>query len=735
MIEPAVSTKGFFDYFPGPVLTVIGNDSMSYNSYMDVTLAAENKIGKPIYFVPNEVDGSRRLDEKIIRCRSVFLDDDSHKGPSRADDFPLLPNLALETSPGKWHYHWLTDTTDIQAWRGVMIGMIETYGMDPACKNPARIMRVPGYVNPKKRYNGWVVTCTELRSRPYSWADIKLAFPISEVEAPDFKDKPKFDPAHAIQEMMTGENIHEARRSLAMQCANRRLPKEYMLELLNSIVKNLMETGVIDAERGKERLGNMKQAFTSAYVKVESELSNVEAIRPAERSKDKFTNLSRPPGALGDIADDIMNYMQFPSWEMALPVAMHCTSMFGGGIYRLWTTTGCRKREILAGSSRGKSICTRYPKEIMRRLAVGDKRFKHNPYSYGGTAAWTPTAIHADLVEHRVRGYTIAEGGLDKKSKAGSVEEMRKLWLEALTASHKSHLESKQYSMRSEKGINDKLIDVYGAVVVQLVESVPVHYVEALRGSHSHEGGDTGRTEVIFVPKGRPRRNRTPEEEIGDDVVKMMRLFIRKFEDMNCMGGGDPTNPDKFIKMDTALIQEAWYALDDKISDSLDAGDMTDIQDAIMGRFMERVNTTVYVLALADSAYGVDELSVPRPTMEHFAWAVEYQEELNRSLFANLDGGMLADPIDRCKDRVAARMDNFGDIAYDKIHAANMRDRIVGKQWVTKVMGRASDWRQLIVQHGSLQRAQNELYNALESDGVLIPVPVTGKVRQWRLNK
>jgi hypothetical protein len=383
-------------------------------------------------------------------------------------------------------------------------------------------------------------------------------------------------------------------------------------------------------------------------------------------------------------------------------------------------------------SSHGKSICSRYPKEIMRRLAVGDKQFKHNPYSYGGNTGWSPTGIHADLVEHRVRGYSVSESGLDKKSKAGSVEEMRKLWLDLLTASHKSHVESKKYSMRNDKSLNDKLGDVYGAVVVYLGESVPVHYMEALRGTHAHEGGDTGRTELIFVEPIKPKRNPTPEDAIADSVISMMQLYVRKFEDMNCAQGDNPSNPDKFINISTVAVDEAWWAYDDAKTDEWNQ--LEGVRQAVGGRFMERVNTTMFVQALADAASGKD-LETPAVTMEHFRFAVAYNEELDRSLFAQLESGVLSSPLERCKQRVAARMDNFGDLKYDKEFADSVKDRIVGKQWVTKCLGKCSEWAQLQEQSGSLQRAQGELYNALETDGVLIPLPLKGATKKWRYNK
>ncbi len=735
MPEPALNNKSFFDYFPGNMLTVIANDTMAYNKYTAVTLNAENRAGKPIYFVPNEVDGTRRLDDKVTKCRSVFLDDDKHIGASRQDEFAIRPNLVIETSPGKFHYHWLTSTTDKEAWKRVISGMIKRYDTDPACSNPARIMRVPGYVNTKPEYNGWVVRLTVLHEERYTWEEIEEAFPpAAEVAQADFSDKPKFDMVEAFEEFLTGENVHESRRGIAMRCVNMGMETDDILALLMSVLKRGMEDGTIDQSRGKERAANMKQAVTSAYNKRQAELNNVVAITPDIDDDDQYTRMPRPPGALADVADDVMAYMPFSSWEMALPVAMHCVSMFGGGIWRLGSTTGCRKREILAASTRGKSICSRYPKEIMRRLAVGDKSFKHNPYDYGGTAGWTPTTVHTDLVDHRVRGYVVSESGLDMKSKAGSKEEVRKLWLDLLTASHKSHVESKKYSMRSDKGLNEKLGDVYGAVVVQMCETVPVHYMEALRGSNAHEGGDTGRTEVVFVDPTRGKRNRNNELEVSDKVVQMMKLFVRKFEDMGCAAGDNPANPDKFIKLDNSAIEDAWYEYDDLMIDKCNECHADPVRATLYGRFMERVNTTILIQAMADAAYGKTELTHPVVTMEHLEYAIAYHEELDRTLLAQLSGGVLADPLTRCCAVIAARMDDFGSLDDKKF--ADVVNRTITQQWLTRKLSKRPEWRQLIDLNGGQRlRAQNELNNALEADGILIPLPQAGKVKKWRLNK
>ena len=59
---------------------------------------------------------------------------------------PLPPSFIVESSTGKYHYYWLTQTDDLKTWgriqREVMTGI---YGSDSGANGLNRAMRVPGF--------------------------------------------------------------------------------------------------------------------------------------------------------------------------------------------------------------------------------------------------------------------------------------------------------------------------------------------------------------------------------------------------------------------------------------------------------------------------------------------------------------------------------------------------------------------------------------------------------------
>lgn len=717
-----------------------------YGSYAKnkAGLQRDNKAGKDIYFTVNEAKaGVQRTKDKFIRARAVYIDDDGadkHGGVTEA--FPIPPNVTVHTSPGKAHYYWFTSTTDGDALESVLRGMAKEYHGDPSTTDRLRILRAPGFI-----HNGssQLVEYDVHHDTIYTWDEILEAFP-PQLHTPALKNKEvaldnTFSVKDAIDGILSGDEVHGARVSLAMHWANTGMPKQDALATLNGYVEDAMRSGSVDTGRAMERLGNMKQAVDSAYAKVEQELDIPKY--QAEKSESIFTMLPEPTGALKIIVDDVMSMMVHPSREMATCVALHCVSVFGGGLYHMDGKTVARKRTILAPTGRGKSIANRYFSELVRKMAM--KKDMFNPYTFIGGSHYAVNNIHLELVEHRVRSYITSEAGLMGKSKAGTTHETRAYLLNVIAGDYTEGFDGRQLSARSAENrkVNESLKTVYSAIPVLLSESVPDQYVDVLKSEDAFRSGDVGREELFFVDPQKKNPNRKINREVNPDVVNMLFNLARAFEDSHSERGDEPTNPEKFTAIDTSEVEGKLDALfeaaNNDYNDSALANNYIDL--ALSSRVYEKILTTCLVQAIADAGYKAKkDTPLPKVTQEHLDYAVAYHSALTVSLRSQASGGgALSDPLEQCVQRVVDRCIGFGDNAKDKTDSHDYDNKIVRRSWLTLVLDRSKfkPMDNLINGHfrGNRRAAFMEIINALEDKRVLIPITnINTKVPLWRVN-
>lgn len=121
-----------------------------------------NRNGFNIYAAPNPRKGdSVSGDENVLLCRTLFVDFDKIEPGDgcgiwefvepriQATGLPM-PTLAVFSGHGAHAYWRLTETLEPAEWAGLQARLIATLESDPACKNPERVMRLPGFLNVKK---------------------------------------------------------------------------------------------------------------------------------------------------------------------------------------------------------------------------------------------------------------------------------------------------------------------------------------------------------------------------------------------------------------------------------------------------------------------------------------------------------------------------------------------------------------------------------------------------------
>jgi hypothetical protein len=121
-----------------------------------------NRQNYNIYVGPNprKAEGLSG-DENVQVCRTLFVDFDKiDPGDGcgiwefvepriEAAGLPI-PTLTVFSGHGIHAYWRLTEALKPAEWAGPQSRLIATLESDPACKNPERVMRLPGFLNVKK---------------------------------------------------------------------------------------------------------------------------------------------------------------------------------------------------------------------------------------------------------------------------------------------------------------------------------------------------------------------------------------------------------------------------------------------------------------------------------------------------------------------------------------------------------------------------------------------------------
>jgi hypothetical protein len=130
-------------------------------------LANANAEGAGIFLTISATDGRGRQERNIKRPRAVFVDADKDGAAVLAaiDAAGLAPHIIVESSPGKFHVYWLVDRDfPAEKFSAVQTALAQKFGTDPAVKDLARVMRLPGFYHMKNREKPFMVRILELRT-------------------------------------------------------------------------------------------------------------------------------------------------------------------------------------------------------------------------------------------------------------------------------------------------------------------------------------------------------------------------------------------------------------------------------------------------------------------------------------------------------------------------------------------------------------------------------------------
>lgn len=225
-----------------------------------------------LFFLVNESNHPvRRTLDNIVRVRAVYIEDDTTGKRREPSSFPIPPNIIVNTSPGKYHYYWLTSTTNIEESQRVQQTLVDEYGCDPNARDAARVLRIPGTYH-KKGETPFLVTAEYIVDSPYMWDVILQAFPPAKrVVKTNHNESGKFDKNSAESKIVSSENFHETLRDLALSYANRNLDREDIADLLRAKMYKVPPDQ--RDERWENRIGDahLYECVDSALRKVAAE--------------------------------------------------------------------------------------------------------------------------------------------------------------------------------------------------------------------------------------------------------------------------------------------------------------------------------------------------------------------------------------------------------------------------------------------------------------------------------
>lgn len=100
--------------------------------------------GAGVFVAINQQKGNHRKNEHVVKVRALFVDCDNSASANKVT--PLVPTMRVVSSLGKAHNYWVViDGHDPANFTAHQQHLITFYGSDAAVKDPARVMRLPGF--------------------------------------------------------------------------------------------------------------------------------------------------------------------------------------------------------------------------------------------------------------------------------------------------------------------------------------------------------------------------------------------------------------------------------------------------------------------------------------------------------------------------------------------------------------------------------------------------------------
>lgn len=558
-------TKGFLAHFPGShIFVTMPEDQKTppmhhHNGYIEseITLKGRN-VGEwnhGVFFTVNELDasldeGRHRTKKMVVRCRAVFMDDDNPREEPR-EDFPLTPSLIVNTSPGKYHYYWLTNTDDKDTWQKVQNGLINLYEGDSNAKDLTRYLRLPGYKHNKGKpfVSTWMG-----EGHKYSWGEILEAFPPQDkISKSDGKgnianitsSEPKTVDEHEAA-IKDGSNYHGSLISLTHQFKKENMPNKYIVMALKGAMLSCS-----DELRAEDRWLNR---FNDIERDVEGYTPEDENISvPIIKEEVIAGEMPWPPGAFGDLAQSAYDMSRFQYKEVAIVSAL---GLVAGICGRKFNAEGAGLNiyaTLIMDTGMGKDSINRFiTNALMAANDVGTGSSFIGPVRFTG-----PRAVYNSLESARSQVCVFTEAGLLLNSKSGDGDGLKRVLLGLYTKSGCNDYSGTEMYSDNEKGVKS----LRAPALSIINESTPDMLLSVFKKGDGLRSGDIPRQLIYRVMGAKPDANRSAHKsKLSPDCMDKIKHLIAKCSTVQAVD--DPAAwdmiPDESVEKDM-IETEKYY--------------------------------------------------------------------------------------------------------------------------------------------------------------------------------
>ena len=133
-----------------------------------------NQRGAGVFVTINVTDGKGRNKENITAIRALWQEADRGDEPP----LPVEPHIEVQSSPGKAHRYLLVEGLPLAEFEAAQQIMVDHFGSDPAAKDRARVLRLPGFWHVKDPRHPHLVRLVQAsEAPPLTWEELKARLP------------------------------------------------------------------------------------------------------------------------------------------------------------------------------------------------------------------------------------------------------------------------------------------------------------------------------------------------------------------------------------------------------------------------------------------------------------------------------------------------------------------------------------------------------------------------------
>ena len=148
LLDPSAAFFSFRTFSDTPYTRAPGRDPLErvIHGALDTcwdSLTALNRAGASISVTVNATNRQGRAPSDIVCIRALFVDDDHPD--RRSGRFALFPHLTIASSPGRFHYYWLTRACGFPDFESYQRRLAAVYATDHKVCALNQSMALPGF--------------------------------------------------------------------------------------------------------------------------------------------------------------------------------------------------------------------------------------------------------------------------------------------------------------------------------------------------------------------------------------------------------------------------------------------------------------------------------------------------------------------------------------------------------------------------------------------------------------